>query len=116
MAIDSEEAPLPDANPVSMPTKNSASSSKRVSGPANPQKKQARKKKRVVHEAASPGDVLWHEVQRLVGVDVAKRIVEAHQDFASPFKFGDEVVVEVSEIGAGGASSSIIYRIIDDRY
>lgn len=110
MATDSGsvEAPLPGVNPVPFPTKISASAGKRVSDAARPQKKQARKKKRVTHEAASPGDVLWHEVQRIIGVDVAKGIVEAHQDFASPFKFGDEIVVEVLEIGAGGASGSII--------
>lgn len=113
MAIASEEALLPDVNPVPIPAKIRASASKRISGQANPQKK---KKKRVVHEVASPGHVLWHEVRRLIGVDVAKTIVEAHQDFASPFKFGDEVVVEVLKIGAGGASRSIIYRIIGYSY
>ena len=110
MATDSgsAEAPLPGVNPVPVPTKFGASAGKRVSDAARPQKKQARKKKRVTHEAASPGDVLWHEVQRIIGVDVAKGIVEARQEFASPFKFGDEIVVEVLEIGAGGASRSII--------
>ena len=102
MVINTEEDPLPDANPVSAATKFGSSASKHASGAANPKQKQKRKKNRVSHEAASPGDVLWHEVQRLIGIDVAKEIVEAHQDFASPFEFGDELVVDVLEVGAGG--------------
>ena len=102
MGINTEEDPSPDVNPVSSATKFGSSASKHASGAANPKKKQKRKKNRVAHEAASPGDVLWHEVQRLIGIDVSKEIVEAHQDFASPFEFGDELVVDVLEVGAGG--------------
>jgi tRNA (uracil-5-)-methyltransferase len=112
MVIDTEEVPLPDINPVSAATRIGSSASKHASGAPNPKKKQTRKKKRVSHEAASPGDVLWHEVQRLIGTDVAKEIVEAHQDFASPFEFGDELVVEVLEVGAGGTSGLLICTII----
>jgi hypothetical protein len=105
MVTDGAEAPsAPDLDPVSTATTVSKQASGSGSGAAKPQKKQARKKKRVVHEAASPGDVLWRELQRLIGTSVAREIVEAHQDFASPFKFGDEVVVSVLEVGAGGTS------------
>jgi len=106
--INTEGDPLPDVNPVSAASRFGSSASKHSSGAASPKKKQKRKKKRVSHEAASPGDVLWHEVQRLIGIDVAKEIVEAHQDFASPFEFGTELVVEVLEVGAGGTSRSPI--------
>jgi hypothetical protein len=106
MAINNVEGdPLPDVNPATIRFESSASRHSSGSGAAaSPKKKQKKKKKRkrVLHEAASPGDVLWHEVQRLIGMDVAKGIVDAHQDFASPFQFGDELVVEVLEVGAGG--------------
>jgi len=106
--INTEGDPLPNVNPVSAPA------TKHSSGAASPKKKQKKKKKRVSHEAASPGDVLWHEVRRLIGIDVAEGIVEAHQDFASPFEFGTELVVEVLEVGAGGTSRSPICIITHD--
>ncbi len=111
--INTEEDPLPDVNPVSAATRFESSASKRTSGAANPKKKPKRKKKnRISHEAASPGDVLWREVQRLIGIDVAKEIVDAHQDFTSPFAFGDELEVEVLEVGAGGTSRSLYFCTI----
>ena len=116
MVVNTEEVPLPDVNLVSAATKVRNSASKHASVAANPKKKQPRKKKRVSHEVASAGDVLWHEVQRLIGIDVAKEIMEAHQDFASPFEFGDELVVEVLEVGAGGTSRSFISTTIHDPY
>lgn len=104
MVTDVEDDRLPAVNPVSTVTEGGSSASKHASGSSNARKKQARKRKRVLHEAASPGDVLWHEVQRLIGIDVIKEIVDAQQDLASPFKFGDEIIVEVLEVGAGGTS------------
>lgn len=116
MATVTEEAPLDDVNAVSTATEIGPSVSKHASSAANPRKKQSRKKKQVSHEPASPGDVLWHEVQRLVGADVAKGIVEVHQGFASPFKFGDEVVVDVLEVSAGGTPKSLIYTMTHEIY
>ena len=113
LLTDTEEDPLPDVNPVSATTKVGSSASKHASGAANAKKKPKRKKRgRVSHEAASPGDVLWREVQRLIGLDVAREIVEARQDFTSPFEFGDELVVEVLEVGAGGTSRVALFCTI----
>ena len=111
-----EDDSLPDVNPMSATTRFGSSANRHASSATSLKKKQRKKKKRVSREAASPGDVLWHEVQRLIGIDVAREIVEARQDFASPFEFGDELVVEVLEVGAGGTSRSPSCTIIHDTY
>lgn len=116
MVVNTEGDPLPDVNPVSATTRFGSSANRHASSATSLKKKQRKKKKRVSREAASPGDVLWHEVQRLIGIDVAREIVEARQDFTSPFEFGDELVVEVLEVGAGGTSRSPSRIIIHDTY
>lgn len=84
-----------------------------VPGPsssANPKKshkKLARKAKKkgqhITPEAYSNEDVLWHDVESVLGKDVVDAAVEEGTEWDPPFEFREEVDVEVHSLSSNGA-------------
>ncbi|TFK63343.1 S-adenosyl-L-methionine-dependent methyltransferase [Pluteus cervinus] len=53
-------------------------------------------------------DVLWHDIQEVLGKDVVDKVLEAGKEFEAPFKFKDEITVEIKAVGSGGEGVGVI--------
>ena len=67
-------------------------------------KKSGRPKRKLaaLPDPCSPEDVLWHDIQEVLGKDVVDKVLEAGKEFEAPFKFKDEIMVEIKAVGSGG--------------
>lgn len=79
------------------------------SSAANPKKshkKLARKAKKkgqhVTPEAYSNEDILWHDVESVLGKEAVDAAVEAGTEWDAPFEFREEVEVEVHSMASNG--------------
>ncbi|KAF7969730.1 hypothetical protein HWV62_26078 [Athelia sp. TMB] len=90
-----EELPQPEPGPS-----NSAAN------PKKSHKKLARKaRKKGQHIAPEPysnEDVLWHDVESVLGKDVVDAALEAGTEYEAPFEFREEVEVEVHSLSSNG--------------
>lgn len=93
-----EELPQPEPGPS-----NSAAN------PKKSHKKLARKaRKKGQHIAPEPysnEDVLWHDVESVLGKDVVDAALEAGTEYEAPFEFREEVEVEVHCLSSNGECS-----------
>lgn len=70
------------------------------------QTKHDKKKRRKLTELdpGSPDDVLWHEIQILLGEDVVQDAIGRSVELKAPFDFGHEMEVTIAELSSSGKS------------
>ena len=67
--------------------------------------KKKRKQNHGLPEPFSPEDVLWRDVEVLLGKDTVAKAIKDGTEWDSPFDFREEAVVEVSTLSSSGAYS-----------
>ncbi|KAG8756851.1 tRNA(m5U54)methyltransferase [Serendipita sp. 396] len=60
------------------------------------------------HEPGTPGDVLWHEINELLGRNIVDDAIVAGRDLEASVQFGDILELDVVEISSTGDSLSIL--------
>lgn len=106
--------PQGDARPVKKVRLDGPSGADVVASTSKSQfqsKKKQKLSKRILRkltqpEQGTPDDVLWHEVQELLGEDVVDDAIDRGVDLEAPIKFGDILELDVSELSSNGEALS----------
>lgn len=70
--------------------------------------RQRERERKILPEACSSEDVLWHDVLDVVGKEYADAQIEAGTEFDTPFSYRDQVKVRVKSLGMGGVGVGIV--------
>lgn len=109
--------PQGDARPVKKVRLDGPSGADVVASTSKSQfqsKKKQKLSKRILRkltqpEQGTPDDVLWHEVQELLGEDVVDDAIDRGVDLEAPIKFGDILELDVSELSSNGSYIPLLF-------
>ncbi|KAG8835768.1 tRNA(m5U54)methyltransferase [Serendipita sp. 399] len=111
--LDSDDERVQDERPTKKPRLEEESKRDTIMrSPAQPKKKQKMSKKALRkilhHEPGTPDDVVWQEINELLGKDVIDDAIARGRDLKSPVQFGDVFELDVAEISSTGDSLSVL--------